>query len=66
MAEEELAFGGHGRSNVFAAVDVALRSVHHSDVSAPQWQQTILEDVARVRAVVHQVQLGDDADRAQT
>ena len=64
MGEEELTLGHEGGLDVLAAVDVLLRTIDDADVAATQRQQAVLEDFARVRAVVHEIELGDDADGA--
>ena len=50
--------------DILPAVDVLLRTVDHADVSAAQWQRLVGQDLPGVRALVHQVQLGDHADGA--
>ena len=66
VGEEELPLGGHGGLDVLLAVDVLLRAVDHAHVAPAQGEQLVLEDVAGVGALVHQVELGQDADRTQT
>lgn len=63
VAQEEVALGLQRQRDVLAAFDVLLRAIDDADVAAAQRQQPILQDVAGVGALVHQVQLGDDADR---
>jgi hypothetical protein len=44
--------------------DVLLAPVHDADVPQPQRHDLVAEIRARVRAAVHDVELGDDADGA--
>lgn len=66
VPKEELAFSRERSGDVLPSVDVLLGSVDDADVPAPQRQQLILEHIASVRALVHQVQLRYHADRAET
>lgn len=63
MAQEELALRGQGRMDVLSALDILLGPVHHADVATAQRQQLVLENIARIRSLVHQIELGDDTDR---
>jgi len=63
MTREKLGLGleriGHGLVGVY----VPLRAVHDADKAQLERVHAPREDVERVRARVHQVELGQDADR---
>mmetsp|Transcript_16802 Transcript_16802/g.51623 ORF Transcript_16802/g.51623 Transcript_16802/m.51623 type:complete len:642 (-) Transcript_16802:357-2282(-) len=50
--------------DLLAVVDVALSAIDDADVAEAQGDDAVLEHLRRVRAGVHEVQLGDDAHRA--
>ncbi len=66
VAQEELPLGRHGSLDVLLAVDVLLRPVDHSDVSPPEREELVLQDVLGVSSLVHQIQLCQHADGAES
>ena len=51
--------------HVLARLDVLLPAIDHAHVAQAQRNQLVRQDLVRVRALVHQVQLRDHAHRAQ-
>mmetsp|Transcript_65494 Transcript_65494/g.109896 ORF Transcript_65494/g.109896 Transcript_65494/m.109896 type:complete len:722 (+) Transcript_65494:87-2252(+) len=62
VAGDELLLGLQGATDVLFLKDVLLPAVDHADVPALQGHHFAHQDVHRVRALVHQVQLREDAD----
>lgn len=63
MTFEKLRLGFEGVGHALVGVDVPLRTVHDADEAQFERIHTSREYVKRVRASIHQVQLGEDADR---
>ena len=49
-----------------AIVDIRLATVHNSDVAQSQWHDFTLQILHRARPAVHNVELGDDAQRSKS
>lgn len=64
VTQEKLPLGRHRQGDVLFALDVLLRAIHHANVSASQREQFILENVFGVGALVHEIELRDDTNRA--
>jgi hypothetical protein len=63
MASEELRLAFERVGHALVGVDVPLRAVHDADEAQLERVHAPREHVLRVRARIHQVQLGEDADR---
>ena len=63
MTSEELRLALERVAHALVAVDVPLRAVHDTDEAQLERVHTPREHVERVRARMHQVQLGEDPDR---
>ena len=55
LTNQNMSFTLHGVLNVFASVDILLTSVDDADVTSSERQSFVLENVARVRSLVHQI-----------
>ena len=64
VGPEELALALERVAQRLLRVDVRLRAVHDADEAQLERVHAPREDVERVRARVHQVELGEHADRA--
>ena len=64
MAPKEFLFGRESVGHVLLGVDVLLRAVHDADEAELERVDASGEDVERVRARVHEVELREHADRA--
>ena len=62
MAFEKLGLAFEGVGHALVGVDVPLRTVHDADEAQFERIYASREHVERVRASIHQVQLGEDAD----
>lgn len=62
MTSEKLRLAFEGVGHVLVGVDVPLRTVHDADEAQFKRVHASCEYVKRVRASIHQVQLGEDAD----
>ena len=62
MTFEELCLAFEGVGHVLVGVDIPLRTVHDADEAQFERVHASCEHVERVRASIHQVQLGEDAD----
>mmetsp|Transcript_16674 Transcript_16674/g.45409 ORF Transcript_16674/g.45409 Transcript_16674/m.45409 type:complete len:277 (-) Transcript_16674:152-982(-) len=63
--DEELLLRREGGLHRLVRLDVALASVHHPDVAVLQRVHAPLQHVARIGALVHEVQLGQHPDGPQ-
>lgn len=66
MTKEKLAFASHCKGDVLSSFDILLRAIHHANVASSQRQQLIFENVTRICSLIHQIQLSDDTDRADS
>ena len=64
VGAEELGLGVERVRERLVRVDVCLRAVHDADEAELERVDAPGEDVERVRACVHEVELGEHADRA--
>jgi hypothetical protein len=62
MSFEKFRLAFEGVGHVLVGVDVPLRTVHDADEAQFERVHASREHVKRVRASIHQVQLGEDAD----
>ena len=62
MTLEKLRLAFEGVGHALVDVDVPLRTVHDADEAQFERIHASREHVKRVRASIHQVQLGEDAD----
>lgn len=63
MTSKKLRLAFESVGHALVGVDVPLRAVHDADEAQLERVHAPREHVKRVRARIHQVQLGEDADR---
>ncbi len=66
MSLEEVVLSSEGLANWLASKDVFLRTRYYTDIAQFKRVDLALDNVNAVSAFIHQVNLGQDADRALT
>jgi len=51
--------------HTFLVLAHKMRNINFS-ITSSEWQNSVLQDVTRISAIVHQIQLCDNTNRAQT
>jgi hypothetical protein len=62
MTSKKLRLSFEGVGHTLVGIDVPLRTVHDADDAQFEWVDASREHIKRVRASIHQVQLGEYAD----